>query len=304
MVRPHPTAGRAVSVIVPTQARRERAEPLKAALRSILEQEGVHAVPVVVVNGPDPDAALVDELGADPRLELLRTPQPSLAGALHLGVQAASTPWVSTLDDDDLLLPRSLAMRVERLEDDPNLDVVVGNGLRREHGVDVPHWTNVDAIRRDPLRAMYDKNWLLPGAWLARRERVDPAPIADAPYAAECTFIGLYLALHYKTHFLDEPVVIWRCDTPASMSKSREYVIQQGQAMTRILELDLPDDIRRAYKRRRTRAYHARSDLHRSEGDLAAAWYWHLRTLPEPGGWRHLLFGRRLLQSWFAGKRQ
>lgn len=291
---------RAVSVIIPTLARGERAEQTRAALRSVWEQTRCQPIPLVVVNGPDPDPEFVQTLEADPRIQWVRTPRASLSGALYHGRLATSTPWVSALDDDDLLLPGSLAARIDRLESDPTIDVVVGNGLRREGGVDTGHWLDPEVIRRDPLGSMARSNWMLPGAWLARTDRVGADPFSGAPYGAECTYLGLYFALHHRVSFLDEPVVVWQKDSPNSMSKNRRYVVGEGAAIERILQFDLPPTVRDSYVRKRTDAFHSLSDLCRREGDLRAAWRWHIRTLTRPGGWRHLLFSRRLIQTFFG----
>jgi glycosyltransferase involved in cell wall biosynthesis len=284
-----------VGVIVPTRALAERAPLIRRALASVLSQEGVNAVPVVVVNGADRCPELVRELAGDTRVRLVEIPQAGIPGALRAGREAVESEWFSSLDDDDLYLPRALATRVEALRARPDCDAVVTNGYVRGDGAERLHVPHMERVARDPLTALTEGNWLLPGAWMCRTESVDRWLFDRMPRMLECTFLALQLVLHCRVCFIDRPTVVWNTDTPGSESKSREYLIGYAAALEQLLELPLPPDIRQWLQASRTSAQHDRADLHLRERALLKAWPWHIRSLSNPGGWRHAPFTLRLL---------
>ena len=82
-----------------------RASLIHRVLESLLSQEDVHVVPIVVVNGPHRDASLLRELRRNARVRVLDLEEPSLPGALRAGRAAVDTEWFSALDDDDAASP-------------------------------------------------------------------------------------------------------------------------------------------------------------------------------------------------------
>ena len=286
-----------VGVIVPTGAFAERAPLIRRALVSVLSQEGVNAVPVVVVNGAKRCPELVKELRGDPRVRLVEVSRAGIPGALRAGRDAVECEWFSALDDDDFYLPDALATRVEALRARPDCDAVVTNGYVRGHGVDRLHVPQMQRVARDPLKALTEGNWLLPGAWMCRSESVGSWLFRHMPRMLECTYLAMQLALHCRPCFVDRPTVVWNTDTPRSESKSREYLLGYVAALEQMLELPLPPETRRWLQVSRTSAQHDRADLHLRENALSEAWPWHIRCLSSPGGWRHAPFTLRLLQA-------
>lgn len=284
-----------VGVIVPTGAFAERAALIRRALASVLSQEGVNAVPVVVVNGANRCPELVRELGSDPRVQLIEIPQAGIPGALRAGRDAMQCEWFSSLDDDDVYLPDALATRVQALRARPECGAVVTNGYVRGHGVERLHVPDMQRVARDPLKALTEGNWLLPGSWMCRTESVGSGLFDRMPKMLECTYLALQLVLHCRPCFLDRPTVVWNTDTPGSASKSREYRLGHVEALEQLLELPLPPDTRRWLMASRTSAQHERADFHLRENALQQAWPWHIRTLTSRGGWRHAPFTLRLL---------
>ena len=65
--------------------------------------------------------------------------------------------------------------------------------------------------------------------------------------------------------------------------------------MERLLELELPRDVRAAVGEHLTAGLHSASEWERRDGNYLAAWRWHLRCLARPGGWRYLTYTRHLL---------
>ena len=289
------TETQAVSVIVPTTGLRTRKDLLRRAIASVAGQEGVRAVPLVVLNGQEADPDVEPWLRSDPRVRMVVLKEASLPASLKAGRDAVDTPWFAELDDDDVLLPGALAARLRALADRPDYDVVVTNGYRRDAQGDVLHVESMDDVQKDPLRALIRQNWLLPGSWLCRSGSVDASLFEGVPDFLECTYIAIQFATRFRTLFLSEPTVAWYMDTPGSASRSPAYVRGGPLGLSRILELDLPPDVRASYCRRMSGALHCASDSHRREGRIADAWRHHFASLRWPGGIKYLRYTARLL---------
>jgi hypothetical protein len=291
------SAPAAVTIIVPTRALCERSKSLPAAIESILSQEGVHAVPLVVFDHTTGSAEVESALRLDRRIRLLQVAPVDVPAKLRAGRAQVTTPFFGTLDDDDLLAPGGLARRLDVLRQHPDCTVVVSNGyLRRTTGdtVFMPPDANVAA---NPLRAMVRANWCLPGSWLARTDKVGADLFDGMPPHLENTFLALRFATEYHMRWLDEPTVTHVMGSPAAQSMSREFVLGQADALRRIIRLALPREIRAEYRRRIAAAYHAAADHDYHAGYLADAWRWHLASLRSPGGWRYLPFTRHLVRA-------
>lgn len=286
---------RAVTVIIPTLGRAERAQCLTTAIESAISQRNVVTRVIVVLNGNRVDPEVERRLRTDPAIRLIRLEPGDLPKALRTGREAVDTPYFTALDDDDLLLPGALERRVRELEDHPECAVVVTNGYCRAHGHDEILITIDQRINEDPLHALLDRNWLLPGSWLCRTDAVDATLFDDMPRFLECTYLGMRFATEYAMRWIGEPTVVYNLGSPEAESRSRAYVVGQAAALRGLLSLDLPDSARARLRRRIADAYHAASGRERAGGGLAAAWRWHLASLISPGGWRYLPYTRHLL---------
>jgi len=284
-----------ITVIIPTLALAQRRPLLQRCLDSVHAQQGVTVHIVVVVNGRQRDEALLRLLADDPRLELIVSDHSDLPAALRLGRARVETPWFTSIDDDDTLLAGALARRLAAGELHPEAIAVVTNGLRRSVTGDVRHLESFDTIRPDPLQAMLDLNWLLPGSWLCRTSAVPEQVFGEMPRYLECTYLGLRLSLMGPIVFLDEPTVAWSTDTPGSLSKSREYLLGQPDALERLLSLPLPTRIHAGLSAKVASALHGAAALHLQEGRWRAAWRSHCRCLQTRTGWRYGAFTLRLL---------
>lgn len=283
-----------VSVIMPTKAMSERAALIQRALDSILSQERVRVFPIVVVNGVDRDPSLTDAIVHDRRLEVIELEPSGIPGALRAGREAVTTEWFASLDDDDQFLPGALSRRVEALRARNEFDTVITNGILRSNGVDRLHREEMASLEEAPLDALAHGNWLLPGAWLCRTDRVGGWLFDDMPNALECTYLAIRFAQSCKACFLDEPTVVWHRDTPGSASKSRRYILDCHAALGKLLALSLPARTKRWLSARRAEVAHRIADAQLHERQLACAWRWHLRSLSHPAGWRYLTFTLRL----------
>jgi glycosyltransferase involved in cell wall biosynthesis len=267
----------------------------------VLSQEDVWPVPIVVVNGPNRDPALVREIERDSRVQLIQIEERGIPKALQAGRKAVNTEWFSTLDDDDIYLQGALALRVKALVSSTDCDTVVTNGLRRSASSEQIHIQDISLIERNPLQALRRGNWLLPGSWLCRSDGVGDWVFDGMPRSLECTYLAVRFSLRRRLCFLDQPTVAWYTDTPASSSKSREYILDQTAALERILELPLPIEAKQWFRHNVTKARHKIAILHSQEGNLASAWSAHLYSLRGARGWRHLPFTLRLLSMSLRG---
>jgi GT2 family glycosyltransferase len=112
-----------VSVLTPMR----NAEPfIRAALTSILAQEGVELEVVAIDDGStDHSAAVVQEVG-DPRVRLLPGPCRGISAALNAALAAARGDYVARCDADDLYPPGRLAGQVGWLEEHPEFGAICG----------------------------------------------------------------------------------------------------------------------------------------------------------------------------------
>jgi glycosyltransferase involved in cell wall biosynthesis len=290
-------AGPAVSVIIPTLGLHERAASLQAAIESVLDQAGVCPAVIVVLNGrercPDVERALRENR----RVRLLVRESRGLPAALAAGRAMVEAEWFTALDDDDLLLPGALALRVQALEGRGDCAAVITNGYLRTGDRDVLHMRAGHGVSADPLRAMLEKNWCLPGSWMCRASMVGIDVFEEMPSFLECTYLAMRIACEHPVLWLDEPTVVYRVGSPGAESLSRAYVLGQVRALRRIIALNLPDDVRRDLRTRIAGAYHSASDHERASGAMGEAWWWHAASLLQPSGWRYLSFTRHLIRD-------
>ena len=284
-----------VTVIIATAARSERVEALKRAIASARSQQPVPSV-LVVVNGETFDASLVEWLrSADGvRYEYLATG--SYPAAQRRGRELVTSRYFCFLDDDDELLPDSIAVRLRRAEQHDSPDVVVGNGFRRNERGEFDH------VERRPRGADADLMLsLLEDNWFA-----SPSPLFRTATIATRFFDGrtkyfewTLLAFRILTEGLRMVLIEDRCfrlhDTADSLSKDERSIFATPGVLTELLAMNVPDGIRAELRRRRGGAFHECSDLEYRRGRYAAAWRYHLRSLCEPGGAKFLAYTRRLI---------
>jgi len=287
---------KAVTVILPTKATSSRVECLQRAIRSVESQQNVQVQLIVIANGPQCDRGLLDALARRPDLRLIHTEEAGFAAALRAGRDLVDTPFFAELDDDDELLPKALATRLYRMHSDPTVDVVVTNGFRRGEGPERVGIRDMAACQTNPLRRLMEDMWLVPCAALFRADTVTPDFFAAIPRAMEWTYLGTLLALKRKIVFLDVPTFIYNRDTTDSLSKSKPYVLNTPQAIQKLMQLDMPAELRALVRKKHVQSLHEASHRELEDGNLSEAWKWHLRTLTHPYGWRYLPYTRHLVK--------
>jgi len=275
---------------VPTRALPARRPLLQRAIASVLSQEGVHAVPLIVVNGNETGSQAVWTWCSDTRVTVTAIERADLPRALQVGRRLVETPFFTELDDDDELRPDALATRVRALAERADADVVVTNGLRRTSEGDCLHVPDMAVVCNDPLRALLRQNWLLPGSWLCRTDRVGDDVFDGMPRYRECTYLALVFSTRYRTVFVNEPTVVYHADTIASESKSREYIVGSVAASQMLLTLEMPPDVRAQLRRQfLASGYRSIARVYLTEHHFIAALGAYLRSCLQPGGLQYVL---------------
>lgn len=282
-----------ISVIIPTLAEARRSTSLLRAIDSILSQEDVRAIPIVVVNGNRFDPLLVERLkhlGIKLHMEAIG----DLINALVVGRRLVETPYFSFLDDDDEYFPHALRVRLTPMLTDMDIDVVVSNGYRFDGEVRSASAKNISNARQDPILALLENNWLTSCGGLYRTERIDSKFFADATKYAEWTYLAFKICLSYRIAFVDNPSYVIN-DTEGSLSKSVNYNAALAGIMERILDLPLPPHARRAVRRKYGSALHDLSSHCLETQERKKALQLHLKSLCQPGGLRFILYSRKFL---------
>jgi glycosyltransferase involved in cell wall biosynthesis len=289
-------SGRAptVDVIIATACREERGVTMDRALASLRAQAGVRVRPLIIVNGRSYHQPLFERLRADPRLQVHYIESGGFPMALSVGRTRVSAEFYAFLDDDDELLPDTLALRVAPMLRDPAIDVVAANGVRCARGREA---MALDRLPRDTAEAreLYLRDsWLASCGGLYRTSTVGGEFFDGRTAYFEWTMVALRLLLaHKRLAFLDIPV-FRKYEGDDSVSWSPAYHRAYASFVEGLQSLPLPDDLRRRVERKLAPSFNSRSLLHFNAGELREAWRWHLKTLCAPRGWRHVPYTRRL----------
>ncbi len=111
-----------LSVIIPTY----NAETyLAETLESVFQQKWQPLEILVIDDGStDRSIAVVESFGK--RVAVIACPHRGLAATRNSGIMAARGEFLLHLDADDLLMPDSISTRMQVMQSDPVLDIVVG----------------------------------------------------------------------------------------------------------------------------------------------------------------------------------
>ncbi len=288
---------RTITVIIPTVALVERTDHLHRAIDSVLQQEDVNALPLVVVNGTAADRELVHELSRRTDIEFASLATANLPAALRAGRALVRSPWFAELDDDDVLLPNALATRIRVLASDPTISAVVSNGIIRggPEG-DLPAITDTARTAAYSLSALDAATWCTP-----RVEHCSARRPCHGSCSTACRNISNGPISRYASRNLasspsfSEPTFVRHTDSPFSVWASDGCRLGLPAAIEKVLTLDLPPSLRRVFETRLTAACHEAAVLHLRHGRVGSAITWHLRSLNTVRGWRYLPFTRKLL---------
>lgn len=286
--------GPAVTVVIATAARPERAAALRRAIEGVLAQQPAPEL-VVVVNGSGFDAALDAELRADTRLRHDYQALGSYPAAQRRGRELVRTPCFCFLDDDDELLPGSIATRLARLQAADAPDVVVGAGVRAEPQGDRPYAERLPRDGEDAALELLRENWFASAAPLFRSATVGLEFFDGQTRHFEWTLLGFRLATQQRRFaFVHEPGFRIH-ESAVSLSKNPAGTLFSPELLARLLALTPVPALQHRLRQRLAAAHHACAELEWRSGHARSAWRHHLKSLALPGGWRYAPFTRHLL---------
>jgi glycosyltransferase involved in cell wall biosynthesis len=195
---------------------------LREAIESALVQERVSEI-VVVDDGSTDDSAAIAQ-GYGDRVRVLTGSNAGVSVARNRGIDSTSAPLIQFLDADDLLLPGTMASRVEAMTASGG-DVVVSDwhDFRDEDGkriVEAPRSAPFDDLVRDAELSCMTRFWAPPAAILYRRAiveragcfRPDHLTLEDARFLFDVARAGA------RFHHLEQPGALYRVH---ATSKSR-----------------------------------------------------------------------------------
>ncbi|MEX5686076.1 glycosyltransferase family 2 protein [Pseudomonas silesiensis] len=98
---------------------------LEEAIKSIFAQEYPHYEVIIVDDGSsDNSIAMLKQLQKTYDFQLFTQPNQGVSAALNHGLRYAKGAYVSTPDLDDIMLPESLRVRADYLDENPNVGCV------------------------------------------------------------------------------------------------------------------------------------------------------------------------------------
>jgi hypothetical protein len=284
-----------VEILIVTLCEAIRRTSLLGAIDTVRQQQGVDASLLIVVNGDRFDRELLRSLERTPKVRVLNQDVANLILARRVAREHVQAEFFGLLDDDDVLLPGALRVRLDALENDPAADVAVTNGILVD-GDNTSLWLQeIDAIRHDPLLALMHANWLASPSALFRTQSIPPEFFDVAIRSIDMTYLAFRLALEKKILFLEQPTYQTTI-SPNSISRSEEWQLTVLVDLENMLRFPLRPAVRRELRRKYAEEAHAISDLHFRRGRSALAWRYHLRSMSRPrDALRYALYTRRLL---------
>ena len=289
----------AISVIIPTTCEEHRWDSLLRAIASASVQEHVNVGIIVVVNGNRFAPVRLQHLRAMPGLEVLYQAQGSAPLAQRFGRQAVATEFFCFLDDDDEYLPGGLWHRAQPMLANAALGFTASNGYRSDNGAQRLAVQYGSAVAADPLLALCDENWMSSCGGLFRTALVSTTYFDNPAPFFEWTYLAYKLARDLPMAWVDVPTFRIH-DTQGSLSKSASFRASEIEVLDRILALGLPEKVAHVLRQKIGRTHHGLSSDNIGLGRARLAWGHHLTSLRHPGGWRYLLFTRKLLGMAFG----
>lgn len=291
------------TIIIPTACRENRRVEILRAIESILNSEGTMPVVAFIANGPNVDPDVFKHVSSLPRVKAIQLDEPSATNAVSYGVKnCVDTPLFGFLDDDDYLLPGTIAGRENALKKHPECDVVIGRALRRQKGEISSHMTfeQIQRCKNDPLAVMYGEgvNWMTSSAGLFRKSGFDNRLFDDPTQYFEWTYLATKMVVNgMNVGFLEIEDHVIVDDLPTngaeSLSRSQDYKDYEARFLAAVKALPLNKQQAHHIQFREATYYHTLSDELREKGEVGAAFKAHIKSLSSIVGIKSYLLSTR-----------
>ena len=286
---------RLFTVVIASLCDDARAELLKRACESVRAMAGDHDYSIIVVaNGTRVSSSVLDWLATRADIRLIRLRSGSHPLARRVGAEMADSEFLAFLDDDDELMPNTLAPKIALFRQDPEIDVLVTDGLR----VNGSSVTNIfpppEARHADFVETMMHTGWGACALTL-RTQTVDLSAF-DAEFRhMEWTLTTLELARRHRFGFLDQPTYRYYQTTPNSLSKSAAHNFAAPEVWRRLSKSYAGTRYETIVRRRYGIMCHNAAWEYACQGKTKDAWRLHAESLWSPGGMAFVPFSARLL---------
>jgi len=290
------SVNQSITVIIPTIGSKARKKCLLHAIDSVVDQSDVTVEPLIVLNGSSYDNDTRDVLEKKKYLKVKYVKKGSLPLALAYGRASVESPYFCFLDDDDEYLPGALWKRISVLEDNPKLDVVVTNGVKRWGEKEKLLHESMCEYNEDPLKSLLSQgNWLASCGGLFRTSSINLEYFDPEQKYFEWTLVAFKLAYYKMTiRFLEDKTFIIH-DSKDSLSKENENHEYESLFYNRLTSYELPIELQAILKKKRMDALHKAAEFYCMRGNKKLAWKKHLASLSSTSSFRdYVLFTRKL----------
>ena len=288
---------RLFTVVIASLCEGARSELLKRACESVRAMAGDLDYSILVVaNGSRVNSGVLEWLATQRDIRVVRLRTGSHPLARRVGAELADTEFLGFVDDDDELIPNTLAKKIAYFREHPEVDVLVTDGLSI-NGSEVENiFAPFQARSPDLVETMMRVGWGA-GAVTIRTARVDLAAFDTEIRHVEWTLTTLELARHYKFGFLDELTYRYYETTPNSLSKTEEHNFGEPRVWRRLCKSYAGTRYQAITRRNFVTACREVSREFARRGRLRDAWRLHLESLRPPGSLKSLAFSPRLLAA-------
>ena len=197
------------SVIIPVY---NRAEPLRRAIQSVLDQSCGDFEIVVVDDGSKDDPRAVAGSFQDPRIRFISQPNGGGGKARNTAIDHSCGRFIAPLDSDDVFLPHHLASMKNLLEN--TTDLVGYARIQVDRGCGRIFLKPPRALRPGEDMASYllcDRGFVPTITVVAPREAAVRIRYDENLWPAQDTDFAIRLFLGgYRFHMLEEPGAIWQ----------------------------------------------------------------------------------------------
>jgi len=278
-----------ITVIVPTTAELHRKEGLLNAIESIISQEAVRAIPLVVINGNKFDKSLKQYLFSRTDIFCFYLDEGNVTSARFFAVQNVDTDFYAFLDDDDIYLKSSLITRLRPMLSNKEIGLTVANGYRKGLADRVLLRFDEKLFNTNPLAALLTLPWLCSCSGLFRKSLVDETMFRPKYEYQEWTYMAFILSQKTRISFINKPTFLIN-RTPGSLSSSPKMETCRARLMEEIATSGISKELSRKFIVKKYAALHMASALYIKNKSPRLAWKYHLLCLLSFNGIKYITF--------------